>query len=367
MRIQRQLLAIAFGLILASQARAEIEYTVEIVGRNGLAIGAGGLNNLGEAVGQVGRQTTGDFIAVKFDALGRQYIGPRNAGTNSYASDINDLGAIVGYQGASPWSEQAYVWRNGQTQLLKVLIPSSDSSSGELPLSQPVVNAQSHAVAINNAGDIAGWFSTDGGKTNNAVIWRHEGSFADISALANGVHGTAAYDINERGDVVGETDEGQGFLLIGNEITLLSGRAVALNNFGSVTGYSQVGWNLKATVWNQQGQATLLDNRDSGVSMALSINDAGLVVGIADGYQPEDGRAMLWRAGKAIDLNSLIDPDLGLQLGSAAVINDQGQILAQTRYRQIVVLTPVPELSSAWMMGLGVLALAGLATRRRQS
>lgn len=366
MRFQRQFLAIAFSLVFVSSARAEIGYTVQIVGGSGLAINAGGLNNLGQAVGEVSRQTTGDFIAVKFGSSGREYIGPDNTST-SYAHDINDQGAIVGSQGADLWSQQAYVWRNGQTQVLPVLIPSSEPSSGELLSLRPLFNVQSGAVAINNAGDIAGWFSTDAGKTSNAVIWRHDGSFSDISALANGAHGTIAYDINERGEVIGGTDGQQSFLLSGNEVTLLSGRALALNNFGSATGYSQVGGNVKATVWNQQGQATLLDNREAGDSLALSINDAGLAVGMADGYQPEIGRAILWREGEAIDLNSLIDPALNLQLGSAVAINDQGQILAQTRYRQVVVLTPVPEVSPTWMVIFGGLALAGLARRRRQS
>ncbi|CAH0354051.1 hypothetical protein [Aquabacterium sp. CECT 9606] len=359
MRFQREFFAIAFSLALASPAWSDIGYTVQIVGGSGLAINAGGLNNLGQAVGEVSRQSTGDFIAVKFGPSGRDYIGPNNDWINSFAGDINDQGEIVGSQGAYLWTQQAYVWRNGQTQALPVVISSSE----------PVRNVQSVANAINNAGDIAGWYSTDGGKTNNAVVWHHDGSFADISALTNGAHGTAAYDINERGDVVGDTTvDQQSFVLSGTQVTLLSGRAMALNNLGSAIGYSRVGWDARATVWDQQGQATLLDQRETGnSSIALGINDAGLAVGIADGYQPETGRAMLWRDGEAIDLNSLIDPSLRLQLGSAVAINEQGQILAQTRYRQVVVLTPVPELSSVWMMGIGGLALAGLAWRRRQS
>ena len=75
--------------------------------------------------------------------------------------------------------------------------------------------------------------------------------------------------------------------------------------------------------------------------------------------------ALLWKDGQVFDLNQLVDPQLHLRLSDAVSVNDNGQILAVTPMRQVVLLSPVPEPSSLAMSAFGILTLLARATRRR--
>jgi probable HAF family extracellular repeat protein len=82
----------------------------------------------------------------------------------------------------------------------------------------------------------------------------------------------------------------------------------------------------------------------SGYSEPADINDAGVVVGYA--HFGNDGHALVWDATNGMqDLNTLIDPSLGLTLVVMQGINDVGQIVGHgyrtaTGANVAVLLTP---------------------------
>ena len=56
------------------------------------------------------------------------------------------------------------------------------------------------------------------------------------------------------------------------------------------------------------------------------------------------------------DLNTLIDPALGIDLTSASAINDHGQIVANNGFHSYL-LTPIPEPSTLVLFGVALLGL----------
>jgi probable HAF family extracellular repeat protein len=86
---------------------------------------------------------------------------------------------------------------------------------------------------------------------------------------------------------------------------------------------------------------------------------------------PNDyGTAFIYRNGEMIDLNSLIDPELGWNLVWATGINDEGKIVG-TGYNALgqensFLLTPNPEPGTLVLLACaGLTALAAWWVRRR--
>jgi probable HAF family extracellular repeat protein len=211
---------------------------------------------------------------------------PTLGGTNGQAWGINNRGQIVGQAEGpdpapcSPFALQvsAVVWRNGQIE--QVLPPFGGSAA--------------IATAINDNGEVVGLSGCNTG-TFYAVLWRHDNPI-NLGTLG-GVFGNVPFDINNKGQVVGQSD------LLGDTVhhgfLWENGR---MTDVGSLPGLP--------------------------TSIAQAINDQGQVVGFSQDANGDDSSsvAFLWQNGVLRDLNTLIPAGSQLFLMEATAINDRGQI-----------------------------------------
>ncbi len=155
-----------------------------------------------------------------------------DGGRYSWPRDINNQGDIVGGDAILPdmIHSRAVVWRN------RVLVELDDNGAPD-----------SQAMAINNAGTIAGFIQGLG--VAHAVIWRN-GTMTDLGTLPGGFY-SHAIGIDDAGDVVGDStvasnDRGYAVLFTGGAIVNLNdyvdpthwwlGQATDICNDGRIVG-----------------------------------------------------------------------------------------------------------------------------------
>jgi probable HAF family extracellular repeat protein len=252
---------------------------------------AGSINNRGQVVGH---SIAAPFVAspvlwdrgtvVKLEALPNQVTGQ--------AMDINDHGEIAGtvtLYDAWTGQQRAVVWRKGKA--IDIFPPSVTWSS---------------ALAINNRGQVVGQAFgsmmvrerniSRSVELNGAYIW-DRGKVTLLGTLG-GVN-TIAFDINDRGQITGMSDNEVGeyhtFLWVRGRMrdlgTLTEGHStgLGLNNKAEVVGQADPG---VAFVW-RQGRIRSLGFFESDFSRAESINGRGVVVGVGVDSAGEN-HAVMW-------------------------------------------------------------------------
>ncbi|HYA25474.1 MAG TPA: hypothetical protein VEF05_15020 [Terriglobales bacterium] len=225
-------------------------------------------------------------------------------GYNSTASAINSSGVIAG---------------NAETATTDSTCPPYDPALGQYQVLQdkPVVWENGHieelptyggdpdgyAIAINDQGQVAGGSGTC--STNDPVIglyfspvhallWEH-GKVTNLGSLG-GKFGNQAHNINSRGQVVGASD--------------LAGDAV-----------------FHGFVWSQRtGMQDIPPVPGDTYSVALAINDLGVVTGVSIDSTFTTLHAFVVVDGVPADLNTLISADSPLLLQTACGINSRGEI-----------------------------------------
>ena len=225
-------------------------------------------------------------------------------GHNSAASAINNSGVIAG---------------NAETATTDSTCPTYDPALGQYQVLQdkPVVWENGHieelptyggdpdgyAIAINDHGQVAGGSGTC--STNDPVIglyfspvhallWDH-GNVINLGSLG-GSFGNQAHGMNNRGQVVGASD--------------LAGDAV-----------------FHGFVWSRStGMRDIPPVQGDTYSVALGINDVGVVTGVSIDSTFTNLHAFVVEKGVPTDLNTLISADSPLQLQTACSINSRGEI-----------------------------------------
>ncbi|MDY6990723.1 MAG: DUF3466 family protein [Thermodesulfobacteriota bacterium] len=242
-------------------------------------------------------------------------------GDHSVANDINDSGQVVGrseYNGDSNY--RAFLWEDGS---MADLIPSLH---------------QSEAMAINNSGQIAGYYRNEGSDQSTIGFLWEDGNMTNLEMPFSSNY-VMPSDINDEGEIVGRARHSPG--------------------------------RMRAFSWDS-GVMTVLDvlpGTDS--TWANGSNDSSQIVGGSrvNSSWP-DYRALLWEDGTVIDLNELIADDFDWILGEALDINDNGEILCfgystePNVPRQSFLLTPVPIPSTALLFIPGLGLLGWLKKRR---
>lgn len=225
---------------------------------------------------------------------------------------INDDGTVVGFGLLSPpdtgGNYQPLAWRNGGVQRLDVAgvggIASAINqrgdtigfveSGGEWPWFRGFVQRAGDTVyfdtfnanALNDLGVVVG-------QGEQGIATWSDGAFSDV---AHGCCGFASA-INNHGWIIGADWGSEGYYAAmwkeGQVIRLWNGWAYDINDAGMVVGESEQ-WH--ATLW-YQGQVYVLDHLWTepqwagwGLMHALAINDSGEIV--ADAFNVEDGTRM---------------------------------------------------------------------------
>jgi probable HAF family extracellular repeat protein len=260
------------------------------------------------------------------------------------AIDVNDGGIFVGYFGSQGPNLLNRGFRTAAGVTKELLTPSG---------------LYAFPSAINDAGWIVGY---GGGPVGvpGAVIWSPD--------LVPGYVGTLsqAVDINDRNEVVGTkvdlADVTTAFRVVDGKMTRLgtldpqnkgSVQPFAINNAGTVVGYSIVGSGKRAFRWTEAGGMTELPGLGFSGSqvdvVALDINDAGEIIGYAPG--PSGQTSVIWSLDGSVNALAKLIPDIGvekdwLSLALVMKINSAGQIVALAAHKpsnyqaRIALLTP---------------------------
>jgi probable HAF family extracellular repeat protein len=227
------------------------------------------------------------------------------------------------------------------------------------------------------------------------VVWR-KGAIHTLPSVGGDPDGVA-YNINDNGEVVGASGTCTTFnpnflnnLLAVHALLWENGKATDLGNLGGQTG--QAGGNSAYDVNNRgevvgssdlPGDTTFhafLWTRKTGMqdlgtlsgdlaSNSISINDAGSVVGVSldANFNP---RAFLWERGLMTDLNTLVVGDSPLYLLTGCSINSRGEItgLGLTSSGEIhtYLATPTHSVAASERTSQGVISRSTLSDDARR-
>ena len=282
----------------------------------------GSPNGIGQVVGAAETSNTDpngeDFCG--FYGSGAPWSGTTCRGFLWQDGWMNPLPTLGGHNGAaSAINNQGAVAGNAETATTDSTCPPYDPNLGQYQVLQdkPVVWENGHikelptyggdpdgfAIAINNHGQVAGasgvcsTFNVINGlylSPVHALLWDH-GTVTNLGSLG-GNFGNQAHNMNNRGQVVGVSD--------------LAGDAV-----------------FHGFVWSQSaGMQDIPPLSGDTYSVALAINDPGVVAGVSIDATFTTPRAFVVVDGVPTDLNTLIPADSPLLLQTACSINSRGEI-----------------------------------------
>lgn len=270
------------------------------------------------------------------------------------ANEINDFGQIAGNSGTQSRC-QAAVWENGSWVILE---------------------GRQEASAINNNGQVTGLISAQPYIPGPYAPFRdddiHSPGFIELKRpYSRASHG---FDINNKGQIVadcGSTMPKKKYVAVFynqyGSYTILDdngnydAHARGINDLGQIVGNSMItnGSDHLAVFWNSPNSGMeYMGSLGDGSSVAYAINNLGQAVGFSA------GKAFIWsHEGGMVDLNSFINPGLGITLTMATDINDKGVITVWgvNSLGQECSFLIIPEPATLFLLVIG-----GLFLKRRR-
>ncbi len=259
-----------------------------------LLAGCGG----GGGGGEAGNFTMTEPASASYEAAGYSVTILGASGGDCYAVALNDAGDVVGNCLNGNGGTDAVLWSNSN---VSVLATSAQASS------------------INNHGEVAGWLDTPAGSR----AFLHQGF---ITQLDYSDRNARALAINDAGTIAGRWSSDKERAFVEKRGTMeeiapeLNAYAVAMNNAGQVVLKEVRPDSFRAHLW-KDGVLTDLGSLGGKFTQGQDINSKGQVVGW--GETPV-GRyhAFIWENGRMTSLARTID-----EHSSAVAVNDHGQVL----------------------------------------
>ncbi len=395
MKIKHTLIAAAVLSSASFSAFAAVEYSITDLGTiyNGDRSIAYGISENGLIVGNSrGRVPTGAGSDARSSTLGARFyndatkyvaniggLGYSGGHGSTVANSVNNNGLAAGYSPVFDLSGsrkyQAFVHHNktGYMQNIGTL------GNG----------AESRANGINNHGQVVGWSNTKAdGSDNVAFIYDASTNvMSEIQGLTLGGSRSFAFDINDKGNIVGTATTANGsanaFLYNSTDQSTTNlgsldnsgfSEARAINEDGDVVGFSLDSNNLYTAFFYDSGSQSMQSlGSMGGDSTAYDVNASNVVVG-----QARDANnvrhAFVAKNGQMQDLYSLLSPAdqaMWKDLSGAFGINDDGKIVGYGNFwtdkdngrsqRMAFSLTTVPVPAAIFFMGpaLGLLGFMG--------
>jgi probable HAF family extracellular repeat protein len=279
-------------------------------------LGVGSVQHSASGINNNGQVAGGDGNAVIYENGLSMDLGV--PGSGSFGVGINDAGDITGQYTGEGGYGYAFVVSNGKVTTLGTL-----------------GGSESEGRSINNSGQIAGFSSLPDDATR-AVLYSN-GSTANLGTLGGSF--SIGTGINQSGVITGYSatiadTTIHGFIYSNGtmvDIGDLGGgfsEASAINNSNQITGSATTANGVTHAFIYADGVMTDLGAPDGTSTSGNAINDLGQVVGQID--LPDGSlHPFLYSNGIMSDLTTLIDPASGWTLESAGGINDEGDIVGE--------------------------------------